>query len=168
MGINTHFKTITKISLMRFSPQQIYEIVGVSRDILRHWRKALPPIENRNGYRPCFTLGDALSLKIIKVLTEDFGIPVGKLSPLAPELFELCGQKSWSLIDDAWLLINPRQPLLQVLNQGAESDINDAVLWIPIGKLMHELRQAIMNEPDANPVQQLELALSPGNIKRQT
>ena len=50
------------------------------------------PIAARNGYRPCFTLGDVLALKIVKAITEEFGVPVGQLSQLAPDLYEVSGQ----------------------------------------------------------------------------
>ena len=140
-------------------------MVGISRDTLRHWRKVLSPLTDRNGYRPCFTLGDALALKVIKVITEDFGVAVGAMFNIAPALFTLCGTKGWALMENVWLAVNPQTGLLRTVEDLKRLEIDDAALLIPMGRLMAELRQVVMSGMEEDPDPQIELSLALGGVK---
>jgi hypothetical protein len=74
------------------------EVLGLSPDTFRHWKHALPPLGGRNGYTPCFSPGDLLAMALIRTLTEDLGIRVGKLDELSTQLFEQCSEP-WAILE---------------------------------------------------------------------
>ncbi len=126
----------------------------------------MPPLADRNGYRPCFTLSDILALKVIRLLVEDFGIAPGTLAGLARKLFPLCSQRGWTLKGDAWLIVNPKAGLLELTDNLRHHEINGAALLIPLGRLMDELQRSVLARPEETPDPQRELSLPPGNVKR--
>jgi hypothetical protein len=83
---------------MKYTPLQIREIVDISQETLRHWRRVLQPLKEQNGYAPCFTAGDALALKIVKEIVET-------LQPLANELFNICRGINWPRLERQYLII---------------------------------------------------------------
>jgi hypothetical protein len=90
---------------MKYTPLQIREIVDISQETLRHWRRVLPPLKERNGYAPCFTAGDALALKIVKEIVETFQVRVQTLQPVAGELFNICRGINWPRLEQQYLVI---------------------------------------------------------------
>lgn len=90
---------------MKYTPLQIREIVDISQETLRHWRRVLPPLKERNGYAPCFTAGDALALRIVKEIVETLQVRVQALQPLANELFNICRGINWPRLEQQYLII---------------------------------------------------------------
>jgi hypothetical protein len=90
---------------MKYTPLQIREIVDISQETLRHWRRVLPPLKERNGYAPCFTAGDALALKIIKEIVETLQVRVQTLQSLVGELFKICCGINWPRLEQQYLVI---------------------------------------------------------------
>ena len=90
---------------MKYTPLQIREIVDISQETLRHWRRVLQPLMEQNGYAPCFTAGDALALKIVKEIVETLQVRVQALQPLANELFNICRGINWPRLEKQYLLI---------------------------------------------------------------
>ena len=149
---------------MRLTPQQIQEIAGVSRDVLRHWRKTLSPLQGKNGYRPCFSLGDALAIKVIQHLTRDFGVAVSALGDVAPMLFAVCQKKTWAIQRDSWLVLNLPANTVVCLESLAELDTRAAVLLIPLGRLMGELQSVMLGNEETAEQVQLEFPPTPGEV----
>ena len=75
---------------MRFTQAQVREIIGLSEEKMRVWRKALPPLSGRTGHAPVFTLADMLALSMILDLTDGYGAKVGHLTKVSPQLFAVC------------------------------------------------------------------------------
>ena len=152
---------------MRLTPLQVQEIVGISRDTLRHWRKVLSPLKGKNGYRPCFTLGDALALKTVQLMANNFGISVKAISNVAPELFSICQSKGWATREDCWIAVDLHHGVVSLIEDVTQFSIQSAVMVIPMGQLMSELRQTMLGDTVIPTKQQLELALPPGKVAGQ-
>jgi len=90
---------------VKYTPLQIRQIVGISQETLRHWRRVLTPLKERNGYAPCFTAGDALALKIIKEIVETLQVRVQAFQPMAGELFKICCGINWPRLEQQYLVI---------------------------------------------------------------
>src|SRR5689334_4290533 len=91
---------------MKFTPGQVREMLSLSKDTYRHWKNALPPLAGRKGHTPCFTAGDLLAMAIVRRLTEEGGIRVGSLSPVAADLFDRCARGSWTAIERSTLILD--------------------------------------------------------------
>lgn len=152
---------------MRLTPQQIQEIVGISRDVLRHWRKVLSPLQGKNGYQPCFSLGDALAIKVIQHLSRDIGVAVSALGGVAPMLFAVCQKRTWAISRDSWLVLNLPDNSVTCLESLEELEPRGAVLLVPLGRLMTELRTAMLGEAEAAISAQLAFPLAPGEVTGQ-
>jgi hypothetical protein len=133
---------------MKLTPGQVREVLGLSQDAFKHWKKVLPPLKGRNGYRPCFTLGDLLAMAFIKALTEDACVQVGALEVVSTSLFDQCGKQSWAALERTILILElprirvdfvPEQSNLQV------SGIGIVVLCAPI---VSELRAHLLMDKD--------------------
>ena len=99
---------------MKLTPLQIREIVGISQETLRHWRRVLPPLIERNGHAPCFTAGEALALKIVRDIVETLQVRVQAFQPLADELFNICRGINWPRLEQQCLLIRFVEPRVEV------------------------------------------------------
>jgi hypothetical protein len=74
---------------MRFNTAQLYELSGVRREQLRHWKKVLPPLSGRDGRCEQYTFPEVIAIAVISALVDDLGINVSTLHGCADELFAL-------------------------------------------------------------------------------
>jgi hypothetical protein len=109
---------------MKYTPLQIREIVEISQETLRHWRRVLSPLKGRNGYAPCFTAGDALALKIVNEIVETLHVRVQMLQPIADELFNICCGINWPRLEQRSLVIRLADHSIQACEDSAI--LNDA------------------------------------------
>ena len=91
---------------MQYTVRQMQQIVGLSKETYRHWRKVLQPVAERGGRAPCFTVGDLVAACILHRLTRVGGVRVGHLSDLAVALFELCNSTPWTALESSALTID--------------------------------------------------------------
>ena len=135
---------------MKFTPGQVQEILQLSPAAFRHWKTALPPLANRNGYKPCFPPGDLLALALVKALTEDVGIRVGQLAPLSTELFDRCGEP-WAALERSALIIEPLSRRLTIVPEARPISPNALSIFVPLRPVIASLRQRLLlDQPDAS------------------
>lgn len=90
---------------MKFTPGQVQTLLGLTPETFRFWKKALPPLAGRNGYSPCFSLGDVLAMALIKAMTDDAAVPVKALHAVSASLFKQCGLQSWTGFERSILVV---------------------------------------------------------------
>lgn len=132
---------------MKYTVAQIRSLTGVPSQTLRVWREKLPPIQGRNGYKACFTAGDALAIKVLQKLTNDIGLPIGRLVPLANELFSICQGGYWSILERSYLqldLTNNALEAVPLLN--CHPNTKTSLLLTPVFEEIAQLRAALMPE----------------------
>ena len=95
---------------MKLTPGQVQSLLALPRETFRHWKKiTLPPLAQRNGYSPCFSLGDLFAMALIKAVTDEAGIPVRNMHAASVSLFEQCGRQSWAGFERSSLVIELAQ-----------------------------------------------------------
>lgn len=129
---------------MKFTPGQVQETLQLSPATFRHWKTALPPLNGRSGYTPCFTLGDLLALAAVKSLTEDIGIKVGCLHKVAAELFAHCGHGSWAGLERSVLLIEPLSARITALQEGQAPQTGNLAILLPLRPLIRLLQDRLL------------------------
>lgn len=89
----------------RFNINDSCEILGLSYQTLRYWRKQIDFLSS--SIAPKLTEGDLLALRIIKALNRDRHIPVRdlKLLPIG-EIFILCDQRPPQTLSHLFLQVN--------------------------------------------------------------
>src|SRR5260370_34646817 len=131
---------------MKFTPGQAQEILRLSPATFRHWKGALPPLGGRNGYAPCFTLGDLLAMAVVKILTEDVAIRVGSLHALALELFEHCARNSWAGLERMTLIIELAPARVSSIPETQPVPLDGLAISIPLRPLISVLRARLLLE----------------------
>lgn len=129
---------------MRYLPAQAKEVIGISEETFRHWRRALAPLSGKRGYGPCFTPGDLLALKVVAKL-HSFGIQVRHLAPHAEALFQICSQGAWFGLDDKAVVFDGESVELVSVFDNRKLGMHTCMV-VPLRSLIAELRQSLSVE----------------------
>ncbi len=73
---------------MRFDTRQILELADISREMLRHWKKALPPLFGRDGRSDRYSYSELVAICVIAQAVTKLTIPVSRFTENAERLFE--------------------------------------------------------------------------------
>ncbi|MEX2374066.1 MAG: hypothetical protein WD942_00560 [Dehalococcoidia bacterium] len=119
------------------------EIVGLSKDAYRHWKKVLPPIAQRGGRAPCFSLGDLIAASVVYRLTVVAGVRVGHLADLSVSIFELCNTSSWTVLEGATLTIDIESRACRIDTRTPAKAV-DLLLFCRLESILGELRNALL------------------------
>lgn len=144
---------------MRYLPAQAKEALGISEETFRHWRHALPPLQGRKGYGPCFTPGDLLALKVVAEL-HGLGIQIRHITPHAATLFEVCSQSAWFGLSDK--AIAYRASSISITGIAEAWLPTQACVVVPLRPLIAELRQSLSDEETVHA--QSDIAFPPMRI----
>lgn len=141
---------------MNYTVAQVRSLTGIPAQTLRGWREILPPIQGKNGYKACFTAGDALALKVVQRLTNEVGLPVGRLIPVSDELFSICQGGYWPALEKSYLQLDLSNNVLRAVpSKGFPLNINASLLLLPIAEDIVQLRSALMPETTQQNPQQV-------------
>ncbi len=136
---------------MQYTVRQIHEIVGLSKETYRHWKKVLPPVAERGGRAPCFTVGDLIAASVLHRLTEIGGVRVGHLSDLAVVVFDLCNATPWAALEGSTLTIDLDRRQCRLEPSLAVTKLSDFVLVCRLGPVLEELRDALLRTQGDSP-----------------
>jgi len=131
------------VTMLKLTPQQVANVAQLSGQTLRHWRHVLPPLAGLNGYTPCFALGDALALLVVRHLVKAMGISVSALATVSTGLFSLCRSTSWPQLADRHLLIYIERGEVSLLTR--EPDIAAPAILVPMRPFAKQLQAAWAN-----------------------
>ena len=72
---------------MRFETAQVLEVAGISKDTLRHWKKALPPIAHLDGRSAKYSLAELIGVCVVARAVEGLGVTVSHMAKCSQWLF---------------------------------------------------------------------------------
>lgn len=115
----------------------------------------MPPLNGRNGYRPCFTPGDLVAMAIIKSLVDDAGVKIGALADVAPEIFDSCNRLPWATVERSILVVElvPRRATFS--SDLSTSRVPGTALVVSCGRIVANLRSRLLAESTSEPQQRL-------------
>ncbi|MGC4152286.1 MAG: hypothetical protein QM628_04325 [Propionicimonas sp.] len=128
---------------MQFTAGQLRETVGVSVEMYRHWKRVLPPFLDRQSYVPTFTIGDLVAARVLRCLTETFGVRAGHLGRLSVDIVRLCNETPWAELANCDLLIDPEGATCHLARHGGPSVRAKPIILCPMAHLMTELGGAL-------------------------
>ena len=128
---------------MNLTPGQVREVLRLSEETLRHWKRVLPPLRNRNGYRPCFTYGDLLALAVVKSLVEEVGLTVGALATVAEDLFTICNEIGWLSAQRAKLIVQPAAGKVELAQEQRTLKPFGTIIAVDLSGLVETLQQCL-------------------------
>ncbi len=150
--------------MLKYTSPQTLSVVGIPPATLRYWRPLLAPISSYKAYGPCFTRGDLLALKVVKVLTRDFNIGIQSIGPTADALFKECNRPIWPTKNPGWFAYQPEMCVIQIIDTNHLFHMRAAVILVPIQPLLDELDEVLLS--GASGRQQAELPLAPVALAR--
>ena len=145
---------------MRFTPSQALDLIGITAETLRYWKKSMPSLACKRGHAPCYTRAEIIGLIVVRKLVRDFRMDVSALAAQSEILFGLCSTQ-WA---------QPSRRLLRVTCDGrvtahealAGVDFAEAAIVFPLDTAIREL-ETRLNEQEGEA--QMELGLPPVSVK---
>ncbi len=93
-------------SKLYYTPGQLRDIVGLSKEAFRHWKRVVPAFSSGRGHAPSFSSGDVLASAVLRRLTDTVGVRIGHLSEVAPAIFEVCNNSTLGELRNKSLVID--------------------------------------------------------------
>ncbi len=113
---------------MYYTPGQLRDTVGLSKEAFRHWKRVVPAFASGRGHAPSFSSGDVLASAILMRLTDTVGVRIGHLSEVAPAIFQVCNASSWEALQSKSLVIDLQERLCVAVNGPALPIGNEVVV----------------------------------------
>ena len=132
--------------MMKFTPQQVRNLIGVETQTLRYWKAKLAPIAHYVGYAPCYTIGDIVALHIVRVLVRDFNVGIGKIAKVANELFQECRRPLWENEGEVFLIFDPHEGTVRLAANQLAGTVTRPLLVIPLVPIFRALQQNLTSE----------------------
>lgn len=139
----------------------MHEIVGLSKETYRHWKRILPPVAERGGRAPCFTLGDLIAASTLYRLTEKAGVRVGHLADLAIAIFDLCNATPWATLQGSTLTIDLDHRECRIHQDLILTELPDLVLVCQLDPVLEQLRDALLRTQGDSPQSELRFPPTP-------
>jgi hypothetical protein len=133
--------------------------VHLSKETFRHWKRVLPAMKNRRGRATAFSTGDVVALRILRALTDDWGIQISHLAGLSTEIFRLCNATAWVALEGSTLQINVPEGSCKLLKKIPGSD--ETVLIYPLGPALRALRDDFLRTEPRHSQGELRLPPTP-------
>lgn len=131
-----------------YTPGQLRDATGLPVETYRHWKKTLAPMRKGAGHSPSFTPGDLVAVAVTRLLTENFGIKVGTLTPIAEPLFALCNQSPWPVLERSVLIMDVIAGRLSLKPDHAERPTLVPAIVFPLAGLIATLRETMLATSD--------------------
>lgn len=151
MGVHPHPEVLLSLKL---TPGQLREILGLSQDTFRHWKRSLKPLSGRNGYTPCFSPGDLFAVAAVQGLVTDAGVRVGAIAAIADELFQFATTTSWAVIERSVLIFDLANGRISVAQETSSLRPTGIGVHVPCRPIVARLRERLLAEQDGE-LQQL-------------
>ena len=151
---------------MQYTPQQVMATVGISQQTLRYWRKVLPPLSDRDGYKACFSFADLVALKVTYLLANEAGVAVGTISKMSQAIFSACTVNA-PLASGYYATLTICPGSGKVVRSPRDKGLNaeELEIVVPLGKCIEELLEALQESGTATRQFALPLPLAAVSTK---
>lgn len=130
---------------MHYTPGQLRETVGLSKETFRHWKRVVPAFSGRRGHAPVFSPGDLLASAILRQLTETCGVRIGHLGDLAASIFDICNHTSWESLSDRILFIDLEARECALVKRPADIPVKSTVMMCPLKPALATLQHDLLS-----------------------
>ena len=129
---------------MRYTPGQLREAVGLSKEAFRHWKRVLPGFPRGQGHGPIFSAGDVLASAVLRRMTESCGVRVGQLGGVSRRMFALCNETPWEVLAKRMIVVDPSSQECATLPRTGVALGDSAVLVCPMAPVISALRDDLV------------------------
>lgn len=126
---------------IRYTPAQLRDALGLSKETFRYWKRELPALANGRDQRPRFGPGDLLATAIVRKLTDTADLPVSRLAPAAADLFAVCRTRAWPQLERMSVVLLLETDEVRLLPSEADFPIPGLALVLPLRSIIATLRE---------------------------
>lgn len=131
---------------MHYTPGQLRDTVGLSKEAFRHWKRVVPAFAHGRGHAPSFSPGDVLASAVLRRLTDTAGVRIGHLSEIAPSIFQVCNASNWEALQNKSLIID-LQKRTCVAVKNLTFPVGELVVVCVLSPLIDSLQFDLLNSP---------------------
>ncbi|MGE0743522.1 MAG: hypothetical protein AB7O98_19480 [Hyphomonadaceae bacterium] len=132
---------------MLYTPGQLRDAVGLSKEAFRHWKGVIPALSTARGHAPSFTLGDVLASAVLRHLTDACGVRIGHLAAVAPAIFEVCNAAPLEAIEDQLLAIELGSQRCVAVGDAKSIPLTELTIVCPMSSVVRQFREQLLNPP---------------------
>lgn len=129
---------------IRYTPGQFRDALGLTKETFRYWKRDLPALAAVAGHSPCFGPGELVATAIAKQAVDLAGVSIGRLAPLAAQLFALCEQRPWPQLERLSAALFLQTGHVSFVELGAPFPGQEPAIVIPLEPVIRELRDRLL------------------------
>lgn len=129
---------------IRYTPGQFRDALGLTKETFRYWKRDLPALAAVAGHSPCFGPSELVATAIAKRAVDFGGVSIGRLAPLASQLFTLCQQKAWPQLVCLSVVLFFKTGRVLFIEQGAPFPGEEPAVVVPMEPVIRELRERLL------------------------
>lgn len=130
---------------MYYTPGQLRDTVGLSKEAFRHWKRIVPAFANGRGHAPSFSPGDVLASAVLRRLTDTGGVRIGHLAGIAPAIFQVCNASTWEALAEKCLVIDLQGRSCVVASDSALSVVGELIVVCALAPVIKALQFELLN-----------------------
>lgn len=135
------------VRTIHFTQEQARDVVGVSAEKLRHWRKLIPYLQSKTGKAARFTFADMLGLAVTLQVVDGLGVGIANLRTGVNKLFELLSQTEASRLSNMVAIVSADSCWLCDAGDVAWLEVGGAVVAVPCWPLVERLSGQVLPIP---------------------
>lgn len=151
---------------MYFTPGQLRNTVGLSKEAFRHWKRVVPAFANGKRHGPSFSPGDVLASAVLRRLTDTVGVRIGHLSEIAPAIFQVCNVSNWEVLRNKSLVIDLQARSCVAVNDSS-FPAGEIVVVCVLAPLIEALQLDVLDSSGENPSKPIPAFSSGDRIREQ-
>lgn len=129
---------------IRYTPGQFRDALGLTKETFRYWKRDLPALAAVAGHSPCFGPSELVATAVAKQAVELAGVSIGRLAPLAAQLFALCEQRSWPQLERLSAILFLQTGHVSFVELAAPFPGQEPAIVIPLEPVIRELRDRLL------------------------
>lgn len=130
---------------VEYTPGQLRELVGLSKETFRHWKRVLPALSTGRRRGPCFSAGDVLATTVLHRITESCGARIGHLKGVASGIFDICNRTPWDVLANRILVLDLSVDRCTVVAESRDISVDDAVVICALESRITALQSRLLS-----------------------
>ena len=138
---------------MDYTPGQLRDLAGLSKEAYRHWKRVLPSLATGKKHAPCFSAGDVLATTVLYRITESCGARIGHLAGVASGIFDICNRTPWDVLANRILVLNLSVNRCMIVAESRDIPVDDAVVICSLESRITALQSRLLRSspPSVHP-----------------
>ena len=129
---------------MEYTPGQLRDLVGLSKEAFRHWKRVLPALSTGRKHAPCFSAGDVLATTVLHRITESCGARIGRLTGVASGIFDICNRTPWDVLANRILVLNLSVDRCMIVAESRDIPVDDSVVICSLASRITALQSRLL------------------------